>query len=310
MKLAFLLDPLHTLKAYKDSSVAMLRAAAHRGHALYAIAPDGLSWRGAGVMAKAARLTVRDSDDWFKVDDVVHCALADFDHVLVRTDPPFDAEYLYATQLLSLAAESGVKVWNAPQILRDWNEKLAIMRFSEWCVPTLISRDAEQLRVFAAEQGDVIIKPLDGMGGAGIFRVREDGLNLNSILEIMGNNGKRTLMMQRYIPAVRDGDKRVMLIGGKVVPWALARIPAAGETRANLAAGGTGVAMPLTEREQMIADQLAPLLWQKGVLLAGLDMIGGYLTEVNITSPTGMVEIFTQTGFDPADHLVKVLEQS
>ncbi len=311
MKFAFVLDPPDTLKPYKDSSVAMMREAARRGHDVFAIAPDGLSWQADGVQAVAHRLILRDSDEaWYEVQSVQRVLLAGFDAIVVRKDPPFDAEYLYATQLLSLSTDAGIRVWNTPQILRDWNEKIAITRFSRWCVPTLISRDPEQLRAFAAEQRDVIVKPLDGMGGAGIFRVREDGLNLNSILETLGGQGTRTLMMQKYIPAVTEGDKRVLLIAGQVVPWALARIPAAGETRANLAAGGTGVAMPLTEREQQIASDLAPVLWSKGILLAGLDIIGGYLTEINITSPTGMVEIGRQTGFSPAAMLVDALEQT
>ena len=311
MKLAFLLDPLEHLKPYKDRSVAMLRQAVQRGHEVYAILPDGLSWQGKGVEALASQLAIQDTDiDWYEVLSTKRRPLSEFDAILMRKDPPFDAEYLYATQLLSLAAEAGVKVWNAPQVLRDWNEKLAITRFSHWCVPTLISRVPDQMRQFAVEQGDVIIKPLDGMGGAGIFRVREDGLNLNSILEVLGCQGARTLMLQKFIPAVSQGDKRVLLIAGQVVPWALARIPAAGETRANLAAGGTGVAMPLTGREQQIADELAPVLWSKGILLAGLDIIGGYLTEINITSPTGMVEISQQTGFSPAAMLIEALEQT
>ncbi len=311
MKFAFVLDPLDSLKPYKDSSVAMMREAARRGHDVFAIEPDGLSWQAAGVEGVAHQLVLHEADDvWYGILTVERVQLTGFDAIVVRKDPPFDAEYLYATQLLNLVADAGVPVWNAPQMLRDWNEKIAITRFSRWCVPTLISRDPEQLRAFAAEQQDVIVKPLDGMGGAGIFRVREDGLNLNSILEILGAQGMRTLMMQKYIPAVTQGDKRVLLIAGQTVPWALARIPAAGETRANLAAGGTGVAMPLTEREQQIASDLAPVLWSKGILLAGLDIIGGYLTEINITSPTGMVEIGRQTGFSPAAMLVDALEQT
>lgn len=310
MKLLLLLDPLDTLKPYKDSSVAIMRAAARRKHAPHAAGPGDLLWRDGAVWARTRALHVSDDDaHWYDAAGPQLQPLSGFDAVLMRKDPPFDSEYLYATQLLSLAQAQGAKVFNAPDALRDFNEKLAILRFPQWIAPTLVSRDMSELKAFASQHGDVIFKPLDGMGGMEVFRVREDGLNLNAILETLTRQESRTIMAQRYLPQIRDGDKRVLLIDGEVVPWALARMPAEGETRANLAAGGRGVAQPLDAREREIAEGLAPQLRAAGLLLVGLDMIGGHLTEINVTSPTGLVEIFAQSGCDAAAMVVDALER-
>ncbi len=310
MNLLLLLDPLNTLKPYKDTSVAIMRAAARRQHAVHAAGPGDLLWRDGAVWARTHVLRVSDEDaHWYDAAEPKLQPLAGFDAVLMRKDPPFDSEYLYATQLLSLAQAQGAKVFNAPDALRDFNEKLAILRFPQWIAPTLVSRSMNELKAFASQYGDVIFKPLDGMGGMEVFRVREDGLNLNAILETLTRQESRTIMAQRYLPQIRDGDKRVLLIDGEVVPWALARMAAEGETRANLAAGGRGVAQPLDAREREIAEGLAPQLRAAGLLLVGLDMIGGWLTEINVTSPTGLVEIFAQSGCDAAAMVVDALER-
>jgi glutathione synthase len=236
-------------------------------------------------------------------------ALSEFDAVIQRKDPPFDMEYVYGTYLLEQAERQGARVFNKPQAIRDHNEKLSIAQFSQFTSPTLVSSSSTHLRAFHAEHGDVIFKPLDGMGGAGIFRVRDDGLNLGSIIETLTENGARTIMAQKYIPAIVKGDKRVLVIDGKPVPFALARIPQAGEVRGNLAAGGTGVAQPLSDRDREIAESLGPVLAARGLLLVGLDVIGDFLTEVNVTSPTCFQEITDQTGFDVAAMFIDAVER-
>ena len=219
---------------------------------------------------------------------------------MMRKDPPFDMEYVYSTYLLEAAEREGAKVFNRPRAIRDHNEKFAIALFPQFLAPTLVTRDAGQLQAFVDAEGDAIVKPLDGMGGASIFRVRRDDPNRNAILETVGQQGARTVMVQRYLPEIAEGDKRLLLIAGEPVPYVLARIPKAGETRGNLAAGGRGVARPLTGRDREIAEALGPTLWAQGLLVVGLDVIGASLTEVNVTSPTCFVEIAEQTGFDVA----------
>ncbi|MDO9599613.1 MAG: glutathione synthase [Azoarcus sp.] len=311
LKLAFILDPLEGLKAYKDSSVAMMRAAVARGHTVWAIRREALAWREGVVVARSAPLTVRSDDhDWYAAGDAQVLPLAAFDAVLMRQDPPFDFEYVTATWLLERAVKAGVRVFNNPQAIRDHSEKIAITEFAQFTATTLVARDALDIHAFIDELGDVILKPLDGMGGSQIFRVRADDPNRNVIVETLTHEGSRTIMAQRYLPQIADGDKRVLIIGGEVVPYALARIPKAGETRGNLAAGGRGVAMPLTVREREIAEHLAPILWARGLLIVGLDVIGGHLTEVNVTSPTCMVEIAAQQGFDVAGLVIAKLEQA
>jgi len=311
LSLLFIVDPLDDLKAYKDSSIAMMREAARRGHDIWTCLQPSLRWRDGKVTAHCSLLSLTDGNaPWYALREEGAHDLAEFDAVLMRKDPPFDAEYLYSTHLLEAAQRAGARVFNAPRALRDHNEKLAITEFSEFAVPTLVSRDADALRAFHAEFGDIVVKPLDGMGGAGVFRIRRDDANLNVILETITQLGARMVMAQRFIPAIRDGDKRVLLIDGQPVPYALARIPKAGETRGNLAAGGTGRAQPLSETDRAIAARLGPVLAARGLLLVGLDVIGEHLTEVNVTSPTCFVEITEQTGFNVAAMFIDALERA
>lgn len=310
LKIAFILDPLEALKPYKDSSIAMMREAARRGHEVFAIQREALAWREGEVFARTVPLTVSDDDAaWYVPGEAQVLPLRAFDGVLMRQDPPFDFEYVTATWLLERAKAGGARIFNDPRAIRDHSEKIAIAEFPQFTATTLVARDPADVQVFIDELGDVILKPLDGMGGSQIFRVRADDPNRNVILETLTHEGQRTIMAQRYLPQITDGDKRVLIIGGQVVPYSLARIPKAGETRGNLAAGGRGVAMPLTEREREIAEYLAPILWQRGLLVVGLDVIGGHLTEINVTSPTCFVEIAEQSGFSVAGLLVDTLER-
>ncbi|MDR0247406.1 MAG: glutathione synthase [Burkholderiales bacterium] len=314
MNLLFILDPLARLKAYKDSSVAMMRVLAKRGHGLYACEIGELFSVGNDVgseaMATVRKIIVSDDNaHWYREEAPTRTPLTAFDVVMMRKDPPFDMEYVVATYVLEVADRAGVSVFNKPQRIRDFNEKMAILRFPQYITPTLVTRQPSVLQAFIDEHRDTILKPLDGMGGTSVFRVRADDPNRNVIIEVLNDFSTRSVMAQRFIPAIRDGDKRVLIIGGKVVPYALARIPSPGETRGNLAAGGNGVAMPLTEREAEIAEALAPTLWKQGLLIVGLDIIGGFLTEVNVTSPTCFVEIAEQTGFDVAGLLADRLEE-
>ncbi|MGE5452497.1 MAG: glutathione synthase [Acidobacteriota bacterium] len=310
MKLLFVADPLHTFKTYKDSTFAMMREAAGRGHELWACEPQEIIWqRGSEVQARARRITLTgDEHDWFEEQEVAPRALAGFDAVLMRKDPPFDAEYLYTTHLLTQAEREGAQVFNKPQALREHPEKLAILEFPLYIAPTLVTRDMAAVRAFHAEHRDIILKPLDGMGGMGIFRVKDDGLNLGSIAETLTKDGQQTIMVQRFLPAIAQGDKRVLLIDGEAVPYALARIPQGGEVRGNLAAGGKGVAQPLSESDWALARHLGPILAARGLLLVGLDIIGEQLTEINVTSPTCFQEITDQTGFNVAARFIDALE--
>ncbi|MDR2240158.1 MAG: glutathione synthase [Zoogloeaceae bacterium] len=311
MKFAFILDPLEGLKADKDSSIAMMRAAQARGHAVAAIMRPALVWRDGAAHAAAAPLTVREDDhDWFEAHAPRQTPLAAFDAVLMRQDPPFDMEYVAATWLLEQAEASGARVFNAPCAVRDHSEKLAILAFPQLIPETVVAREAAALNAFIDATGDAILKPLDGMGGSGVFRVRRDDPNRNVIIETLTGQGARTIMAQRFLPQIAEGDKRILLIGGAAVPFSLARIPKPGETRGNLATGGTGVAQPLSRREREIAEHLAPLLHRRGILLAGIDVIGDCLTEINVTSPTCFVEITRQTGFDVAGMFVDALEKA
>ena len=311
MKFAFIVDPLEEFKLYKDSTYAMMREAAQRGHELYAMLQSDLAWSKGRVIGHASRLHLTGAQDasWYRLDAAADLALAAFDAVLMRKDPPFDMEYVYTTYLLELAEKEGACVVNRPRAVRDHNEKMAIARFSQFTAPTLVTRREDLIREFLTEHRDVILKPLDGMGGTSIFRVTHDDPNVSVIIETLTSYGARTIMAQRYIPAIREGDKRVLLIGGEPVPYALARIPKAGETRGNLAAGGTGEARALTERDRTIAETLAPQLNAEGLLLVGLDVIGDYLTEVNVTSPTCFQEIMQQTDCNVAGMMIDALER-
>jgi len=311
MEFAFIIDPPEWLKAYKDTSVAMMRALQARGHAIYLAEPKELFWRGGVTEARVRRAEVRvDDHDWYRAGEPSIRPLASFAAVLMRKDPPFDMEYVYSTYLLEAAEREGAYVINGPRAVRDHNEKWAIAEFPQFTVPTLVTRDPELIAGFIAEHGDVILKPLDGMGGSSIFRVRRDDVNRNVIIETMAHFGARSVMAQRFIPEIADGDKRIILIAGEPVAHALARIPKAGETRGNLAAGGRGVARPLSARDREIAVAVGLALAPKGLFVIGLDVIGDYLTEVNVTSPTGFVEITQQTGFDVADAFAQALESS
>lgn len=308
MNIAFIVDPLAGLKPYKDSSVAMMRAAQAMGHTVFSIQRESLAVRDGLVSAQAVQLSLGSEDvHWYRASEAEKRALNSFDVVLMRQDPPFDAEYVAATWILERAVAQGARVFNDPRAIRDHSEKLSILEFPEFTPTTLVARDPAEINAFIDEQVDVILKPLDGMGGSGIFRVSREDPNRNAIIETLTLLGSRTIMAQRYLPQIVEGDKRVLLIGGEVMPYCLARIPKAGETRGNLAAGGRGVAMPLTEREQEIARFLAPILWKRGLFIVGLDMIGGHLTEINVTSPTCMVEIHAQSGLDVARRSIELL---
>ncbi len=311
MQLLFIIDPLASLKAYKDSTVAMMREAQSRSHAVHVCEQGSLALSSGVVSAATTQLTLlADDKDWYRAASPGSRTLASFDATVMRKDPPFDLEYVASTWLLEAAERSGARVFNRPAALRDHNEKLAITEFPQFVAPTLVTREPERIQAFIEEHGDAVLKHLDGMGGASIFRVRTDDPNRNVIVETMAEFGARSVMAQRYIPAIKDGDKRVLLIGGKVVPYALARIPKAGESRGNLAAGGRGVAQPLSKRDLEIAETLAPQLAPRGLLLVGLDVIGDYLTEVNVTSPTCFREIMDQTGCNVAGLFVDALEQA
>ena len=314
MQLLFVADALETFSIAKDSTFAMMREAQRRGHRIASCQPQQVVWEQGDTVRSTVRyiqLTGQEAP-WFTeiqaAADVATPALKDFDAVLMRKDPPFDAEYFYATHLLEQAEREGAKVFNRPRALRDHPEKLAILEFPEWITPTLVTRDAATVRRFHALHHDIILKPLDGMGGMGIFRVKEDALNLGSIIETLNNDGAHTLMVQKFLPAIAQGDKRVLVIGGKPVPYSLARIPQGTEVRGNLAAGGKGVAQPLTPADLAIAQALGPVLAARGLLLVGLDVIGDKLTEINVTSPTCFQEITQQTGFDVAAMFVDALE--
>jgi glutathione synthase len=317
LKLAFVLDPLDTLKAWKDSSVAMMRAAEKHGHEVFAIDCASLAWRRqepgqvSGVFAQAVQLHLRPDDhDWYRDTGCTRMSLDGFDAVIMRKDPPFDFEYLTATWLLERAEADGVRVFNRPRALREHSEKLSISEFDEFAPPTLVARDVNLLQQFIDEQRDIILKPLDGMGGSQVFRIHRNDPNRNVIIETLSQHGQRTVMAQLYLPEIAQGDKRILLIAGKPVPYCLARIPRAGESRGNLSAGGTGVAQALSRRDHEIAEHLGPLLFKRGLMLVGLDVIGKHLTEINVTSPTCMVEIRQQTGFDAASAFISAIEHA
>ncbi len=314
MHILFIADPLESFKIYKDTTFAMMREAQRRGHTLSACEQKDIMWQqGDPVTAFVRDITLTgQSDAWFSAKQSAPHeraqALKDFSAVVMRKDPPFDSEYFYATHLLEQAEREGAKVFNSPRALRDHPEKLAIMEFQDFIGPTLVTRDAEDVKRFHAEHHDIILKPLDGMGGMGIFRVREDALNLGGIIETLNKDGAQTLMVQKFLPAITLGDKRVLVIGGKPVPFSLARIPQGTEVRGNLAVGGKGVAQPLSARDREIAEALGPTLAARGLLLVGLDIIGDCLTEVNVTSPTCFQEIYDQAGFDVAKMFIDALE--
>lgn len=312
MKLLFITDPLESFKIYKDTTFAMMREAQRRGHTVAVCLPQDLVWqRGSQVSARVQDIVLTgDSTNWFQAQPLRSAALTAFDAVLMRKDPPFDSEYFYATHLLEQAEREGARVFNKPRALRDHPEKLAIMEFPQFIGPTLVTRDPQDIQRFHAEHQDIILKPLDGMGGMGIFRVGPDGLNLGSITETLNRHGAQSVMVQKFLPEITEGDKRVLVIGGKPVPFCLARIPQGSEVRGNLAAGGKGVARPLSARDWEIAEALGPVLHSRGLLLAGVDVIGDCVTEINVTSPTCFQEIYDQTGCNVAFLFVDALEEA
>lgn len=309
LNLGIVMDPIDKIKIHKDTSFAMLLEAQSRGYALNYMELNDLYLRDGRTCARLRRLSVRrDEAAWFTIDGEHDAPLDELDVVLMRKDPPFDQEYIYATYLLECAENHGVRVINKPRSLRDANEKLFTAWFPHCCAPTLVAREANRLREFLREQGEIVLKPLDGMGGASIFRVAENDPNLSVILETMTWHNRRYVMAQRYLPEIVDGDKRILMVNGEVVPYALARIPAPGESRGNLAAGGRAEGRPLTERDRWIAEQVGPELRRRGLAFVGLDVIGEYLTEVNVTSPTCVQELDRQFGLNISAQLMDYIE--
>jgi glutathione synthase len=309
MILLFILDPLASLKTYKDTSVAIMREAAARSHALYVCQQHDVILRNEIVKINAAAFSFCDKENWYELGQTEEVLPKHFDAIIMRKDPPFDNEYLYSTYLLELAANQGGRVFNNPTAIRSWNEKLSVAKFPQFAPEFLVTSNQNSIRDFIATHKDIVVKPLDGMGGSGIFRLTESDPNIGVILETATQFGKQTIMAQRYLPQILQGDKRIIVINGEPLPYALARIPKAGETRGNLAAGGTGIAQPLTKRDLEIATTVGKTLKQEGLFLVGLDVIGDYLTEINVTSPTGMVEIAAQTDCKPAQVFLKALEE-
>jgi len=307
--LGVIMDPIGSIKPYKDTTLALMLSAQKRGWKLQYLEMSDLWIRDGLAWGRVRPVTVFDDrKHWFDLGEPETVKLGSLDAILMRKDPPFDLEFVTATYILELAEQQGALVVNRPRSLRDANEKVFISWFTQCCAPTLISRDAAQLRAFHAEHRDVVLKPLDGMGGMGIFRVPADGLNLGAIIETLTDNGRRTIMAQRYLPQIVDGDTRVLVIDGEPVPYGLARIPQAGETRGNLAAGGRGEARPLTERQRWIAAQVGPRLKEIGLLFVGLDVIGDFLTEINVTSPTCAREIDAAFGTDIGGMAIDAVE--
>lgn len=307
MKLVFILDPLDQLKAEKDTSLAIMREAATHGHELYVSMQHDLFLRGniAKIRAKKFSFTAQG----YSLEHTTEDSPASFDAVIMRKDPPFDNEYLYSTYLLEIAANQGARVYNNSAAIRSWNEKLSVTRFPQFAPEFLVTANNDLIREFLNTHQDIVVKPLDGMGGSSIFRLRLNDPNISVILETITQFGMQTVMAQRYLPEILQGDKRIIVIDGKPLPYALARIPKMGETRGNLAAGGTGVAQLLTERDMEIAVTVGKTLKEEGLFLVGLDVIGEHLTEINVTSPTGMVEIAAQTDCNPAQIFVDALER-
>ena len=320
MNLLFVADPLESFVIYKDSTFAMMREAQQRGHRISTCLPQDIHWSAQStsstnkVSAQVRDITLTgESPQWFTEANASQrrrVALCDFDAVLMRKDPPFDSEFFYTTHLLSQAQREGARVFNNPSALREHPEKLAIMEFAQFVSPTLVTRSAADIRAFHAEHQDIILKPLDGMGGMGIFRVKADGLNLGSIIETLNHAGAYSVMVQKFVPEIAQGDKRVLIIDGEPVPYCLARIPQGGEVRGNLAAGGKGVAQPLNDTDRATARAIGKVLAARGLMLIGLDIIGTKVTEINVTSPTCFQEIFDQTGCNVAALFVDALERA
>jgi len=308
MKLLFILDPLDRLAVYKDTSIAIMRAAVEQGHTLFICEQHDMGLQHEKVYFHAQAFHFVESGTWYKVNEKASYAPDQFDAIFMRKDPPFDNEFLYSTYLLSLAQAQGGNIINNPTTVRSWNEKLAITQFPQFAPPFIVTANQSRILKFLSKHQDIIIKPLDGMGGKGIFRLKEDDPNVGAILETTTKMGQETVMVQRYLPEILQGDKRILIINGEPLPYALARIPKTGETRGNLAAGGKGVAQALSAHDQTIAQTVGPVLKEAGLFLVGLDVIGDHITEINVTSPTGMVEIAQQTDCNPAKICIDSLE--
>jgi glutathione synthase len=310
VKLGVVMDPIETITVKKDTTFALLLAAQARHWPVYYFEQRDLFLRDGRSYGRMRQLSVKDDDsDWFQFDGEIEQALDQLDVILMRKDPPFDMEYIYTTYMLERAEAAGVLVVNRPQSLRDANEKLFTAVFPQCCPATLVTREMERIRSFLREHGDIIVKPPDGMGGAGIFRLRTDDPNIGVVLETLTQRNQRLVMAQRYIPEISQGDKRILLIDGEPIPYALARMPAAGETRANLAAGGKGVGVKINDRDRWICQQVGPVLRDKGLLFVGLDVIGDYLTEINVTSPTCARELDAQFDLDIGTELMNAIEK-
>lgn len=311
IKLAVVMDPIADITYKKDTSLALLHAAQQRGCELWYMEQGDLYIENGIAMGRMAPISVQmNPDNWFELGDYRQAPLSELNIIIMRKDPPFDSEFIYSTYILERAEQAGVLVANKPQSLRDCNEKVFATAFPELMTPTLVSRSANLLKQFHADHGDVIFKPLDGMGGSSIFRLKPDDPNVSVIIETLTNHGQQQIMAQRFIPEIVDGDKRILMIDGEPVPYTLARIPAKGETRGNLAAGGSGVTQPLSDENRAIAEQIGPILKQKGLYFVGLDVIGNSLTEINVTSPTCVREISRDSGIDVAGLLIdKLLEK-
>ena len=308
-KLGIIMDPIESIKTYKDSSFAMLLAAQKKGWSIYYMQQADIYQLDETVYANSQKLQVEDNaDHWFELSPVEHIKLSELDFILMRKDPPFDMEYIYTTYLLEQVEKQGTLIVNKPASLRDANEKLFATHFPQCCTNTLVSRNPKQIRDFINQQKDVILKPLDGMGGQSIFRVSPQDANLSVILETISEHGNKTVMAQNYIAEITEGDKRILMINGEAVPYALARIPAPGETRGNLAAGGQGVGMELNSRERWICEQIGPTLKAMGLIFVGIDVIGDYLTEINVTSPTCIRELDNKYNIDIGMQLMNCLE--
>jgi glutathione synthase len=304
------MDPIASIKPYKDTTLALMLAAQKKGWSLRYLELADLGLRDGVAIGRARTVTVfDDKKHWFELGEAETTELGTLDALLMRKDPPFDLEYVTATYILERAEAAGCLVVNKPASLRDCNEKMFTAWFSQLTPPTLFARDAQVLRAFHAEHGDVIYKPVDGMGGMGVFRVGRDGMNLGSVIEQLTLMGTRTIVAQKYLPAIKDGDKRILVVDGDAVPYCLARIPQAGETRGNLAAGGRGEARPLTARDREIAAAVGPELKRRGLLFVGLDVIGEHLTEINVTSPTCAREIDAAYGTDIGGRLIAAIER-
>ncbi len=309
VELGVVMDPIEAINIHKDSSFAMLLEAQSRGWMLFYLEMSDLYLRDGRTYARMRRLTVqRDERRWYAFEGECERPLDELDVILMRKDPPFDQEYIYATYLLECAQQRGVLVVNHPRSLRDANEKLFTAWFPHCCAPTLVARDPHKFRMFLREQGEIILKPLDGMGGASIFYVRPDDPNVSVILETMTAKGLRFVMAQKYLPQIAEGDKRILLINGEPVPYALARIPAKGELRGNLAAGGRAEGRVLTDRDRWICAQVGPELRRRGLVFVGIDVIGDYLTEINVTSPTCIQELDKLFGLNISAQLMNEIE--